>query len=310
MKKQETKEQKPISKKRKVFTIIGESFLGIFLVAVGVGGGFYLGRRAFMRTRNYSKYSVVEQDFSKKYEDYKTRGATAAYLTDTPVELVNIGLLNLRNSESFFNKTTGLVTAMGLPQDILAEYIKNPNGYFEENLSVGIISTGFRFYQSDDEQINVYSGSIKSIAEGATYQEQNVKQYETSAFIDKWGRKTLKDEIIYYIYDQTVLNSTKSKNSDGTYKLTFSLHPIYSVLKYVKQMHNTGSLEADPVFYKVNLEVTLDENLYIKNYSVDEDYQVVRYGMPVDTNGKLNVDYYYQYRDIPSLSEKVNYEIS
>ena len=310
MEKQETKVTKPISKKKKVFTIIGESFLGLVLVVIGVGGGFYLGRRAFMRTRNYNKYTVTEQDFSEKYEDYKTRGATAAYLTDTPVELVNIGLLNLKNSENFFNNTTGLVTAMGLPQDILGEFIKNTEGYFEENLSVGIVSAAFRFYQEDESQINIYPGSIKSIAEGASYHEENIKQYTTDDFVDKWGRKTLKDEIIYHINDQTTLESSKSKNGDGTYNIKLSLHPILSVLKYVKQMRNTGSLEAYPVFYSIALDFTLDENLYIKNYKVDEQYQVVRYGMPVDTHGELNVDYYYQYRAIPALNEKVNYEVN
>ena len=311
----ETKETKP-KKKIKWWKLSLQLIGAGTLVAVGVIGGKYVGRIIFQRHRDYSKYTVEKQDYSKVYETYEKTSPSMYTSKFSGTELVNIGLLNISKSNEFYAVTRGKVRVDvlgGINQDILQTFIKSGDSYYEEDLSKSSAEkAGFRFYQTGNEEVTVYEASSVSREDGdlldGDYSKSEPEVLSAEDFAENWGRETLADPIVYHINDQTVLDSTVKKEN-GLIKVGLELEPILSVLKYVRQMKSTGGLSYYPDFSRVHIDFVLDENLYIQSFTTDEDYVATskKFPLPVDSSGTLTMEYVYSHRDIPTMEEKSNF---
>ena len=321
----EPNEAKP-KKKIKWWKLSIEIIGGLALVGVGVYAGIFVGQMAFVQKRDYSKFKVEKQDYTSVYSRYQSLNPSSYYSYFKEAELINIGLLNISKSEHFYAVTRGNVLAnvngIKQEQDILQTFIKNGSNYFEEDISYGIVKTGLRFYQDSNNELTIYhTSSISKTGENesGTLYQGNYKYGEegedktilnSQEFTDIWGRETLSDSIVYYINDQTVISASKSKETNGDIKVSVELEPILSVLKYVKQMKNTGGLSQDPIFYSVKIDFVLDKDLFIKSFTTDESYQVVSkiFPVPAESHGTLTMEYFYETREIPSMEEITNFD--
>lgn len=313
--KPETKEITP--KKKLKWWKVSLQLVGVgTLIAVGVIGGKYVGRIIFQRHRDYSKYTVEKQDYSKVYETYELTSPSMYTTKFNATELVNIGLLNISKSNEFYAVTRGKVRVDvlgGINQDILQTFIKSGDSYYEEDLSKSKAEkAGFRFYQTGNDEVTVYEASAVSkngdLLDG-DYSKSKPEVLSAEDFAEKWGRETLADPIVYHINDQTVLDSTVKKEN-GLIKVELELEPILSVLKYVRQMKSTGDLSHYPDFSKVHIDFVLDENLFVQSFTTDEDYVATskKFPLPVDSSGTLTMEYVYSHRDIPTMEEKSNFD--
>lgn len=322
---EETSTAKP-KKKFKWLKLSIEAVVGLTLVGIGVYAGIFAGQMAFIQKRDYSKFKVEKQDYTSVYNRYQSMSSSNYYSAFKEAELINIGLLNISKTNNFYAVTRGNVVAnvngIKQGQDILQTFIKNGDQYFEEDISYGIVKTGLRFYQDSTNNVTIYhTGSVSKTGsnEGGTLYQGNytydVENEDKSVlkaeeFTEKWGRETLSDAIVYYINDKTVISSSKSKEKNGDIKVSVELEPILSVLKYVKQMKNTGDLSQEPIFYTVKIDFILDQNLFIKSFTTDESYQVVAnmFPVPAESQGTLTMEYFYSEREIPKMGEPTNFE--
>lgn len=282
---------------------MGASFLAI----VGLGGGYLIVQEVFKNTRDYDKYHVEKEDFTEVYNRYQEMSKDQYYSSFTPIELVNIGLLNLTYSENVYSVVKGAVNVMGTEQTIRASMVKNGDKYFEENISRSKwMKTAIRFYQ-EGNKISWYKGSSTG-TETSDYSKASLTEYTLSQFENKWGRTSLGDPTVYNVYHQCYLDGSVTDNQDGTHTVELKLDPILSVTRYVKQMMMTGGLDTAPIFHEVKLTYVLDEDLILRSFKTYEVYDVHMVIDAKNSKGSLTQNYYYDYRNIPSLSEQANYE--
>ena len=300
-----------IPKKSKKKTIILYCSIGIPLTALVIGGGVLLGQELGSKAFYQDPYANVDankliDDYSEAYARYEKTSPDSYYKKFSDVELVNIALLNLNKVDNFYSITTGSVTAAGVKQNIMATYMKNGNSYFEETItSSSIVKGANRFYESDNST-TWYKGKYISTTEG-DYTKASPKSYVSSEFEEDWGRQ-LSRACIYIINDYTCLSSTVNINSDGTRDIELDLDPSLSVVRYTKQMVNTGGLSEKPVFHSVKLTFTLDENVKLKTFKTNEVYDVHMVIDAKNSKGALVQDYVYEERSIPEINENANYE--
>lgn len=115
--------------------------------------------------------------------------------------------------------------------------------------------------------------------------------------------------MIYIISNKTVLETSSYELNGETLKLSLDLHPIYSVMKYVKQMVMTSDLGREPTFHEVHLDLQIDKNLVLQTVDIKEVYDVQSFGVTSkNTVGELHeVRYYDLNEDIPELTQKLSY---
>lgn len=292
---------------KKILKRTGFITASLLFVIAGAACGFLLGQEKFKQVRDYSKYTVEEEDFSVTYQKYKNTQPNKYYSSFTDVELVNIGLINLTKCEHFYSLSTGTVNAAGVKQTIRSATIRDGDQYFEENMaSSSFVKAANRFYQDSDESVKWYKGDYVNITTGK-YSEKSIKNYTLDEYENAWGR-TLNDPCIYNVNNQCYLDGTKTKNDDGTYTIVLNLEPILSVIRYVKQMQLTGGLSTPPIFHEVKLTFVLDENVNIVSFTTYEVYDVHKVIDAKNSKGTLTQTFYYSSREIPSIEENVNYE--
>ena len=293
-----------MKKKPKISTIVITSIVVVSAISAGLALGIYFGKAYYDTGKDYSVYQVTdyEDDNVALLEEYKSGKAISEF---EPYQLVNIGIEQLRNEYSFESITHGNVDAALVQQSIFAHDVKKGDKYFTESLSYSsIVKCGVRFYQ-DEEGITEYRGKdIKANGE-ATWLDENSERVTYEQHIDNWG-KTLDRPVIYIISSKTVLNSEVSETEDG-YKVTMSLDPVTSVLRYVKQMSSISNLKKNPDFKYVNLTFTLDKGLNLIQETVEEKYTVYVVGTN-DSTGTLTIDYLRNTgKDLPGLDENYPY---
>ena len=255
---------------------------------------------------DYSKLNITEldDDYSGVYKKFKNSTGVDDYTKIyKPDEMVNIGLLNATNLESFKTITTGTVKASIATQVVRSTYIKENEKHFYENISSGLVKVGFRFYQKD-EMVELISG--KNITESsANWVEGKSTSLTTSEYDEQWG-KDLSRRTIYIISSKTVLDtSTSEKTSDG-YTVTIDLNPDLGSARYVKQIIMTSGLDRNPIFHSIKLTYHLDSNLMIQDVNMVSNYEVYKM-IYVPSDEQLIEKYFYGDYQIPSLEEKCEY---
>ncbi len=303
------------SKKEKVETKIA-SKKGVIISSVVAGSAVGIGIAVSLLlinpnlfppvAPNYAELAINELDddntaLLRKYNKNKT---SADFTNDfKPYEIINIGLTKATELESFKTILSGDIKASIATQVANSTYIKDGDNHFYENISAGFVKVGLRFYQ-DTTGVDIYNGSDVS-ATGCTWSESNKSNLSISEYDEIWG-KDLSRRTIYIISSKTTLDtSTAEKTADG-YKVSLDLNPVLGAARYVKQMVMTSGLDREPIFSKINLTYTLDNELNILNVDMNSEYQVYTFTW-VNSYEHLVEKYYYGDYEIPSLAEDCEY---
>ena len=297
-------------------------FIYLIIVAsaatIGTGVGF-AGKKLFGPVNNIYDTSGLKIDAAqivKKIDSYTgSKEKVDAFSTG---EVLNYAMEKFRTCENCCSFTFGVANAKApivgnVPQAIRSCLIKNNDKYFEESISKSsMVSLANRMFQSGIESnVDFYSsvGSIDILDNGASseYSESSVEEYSSNAYKEKFG-KTLDEMFIYFISDDTILNSNIEKNDNG-YVINVELDPISSTANYKNQMYNISGLSGLPEFKNVNLAFTLSKELKLNKLSINENYTAKKLGIDADTNGVIDIYYYSdEYIKIPELNESVQYK--
>lgn len=294
-------------------TAIIYSIVGAILIGGGIGTGVVMYQFFGF---NGTDYSTIDQnsiemnmeELTKRYEKANVMSIKDAVNKFTIPELANIAI---HNSESYDNMSivaTGEVTAtMNVKQSIRSYQIKKDNHYFMEQIShSSFVELAWRMYGDDTNTITNKGGYV-DLEEG-DFSSPVSTTYTNEDFEQAWG-KGMNSSMIYIISNKTVLETSSYELNGETLKLSLDLHPIYSVMKYVKQMVMTSDLGREPTFHEVHLDLQIDKNLVLQTVDIKEVYDVQSFGVTSkNTVGELHeVRYYDLNEDIPELTQKLSY---
>lgn len=287
------------------------SCLIVGFLAIGGIGGYLLSKQLFKPSIDYS--SLNEDEFEDNITPLTRKlssAKTSSDLTKTfePVELVEIGINKISAHEYVTSKQYGLVKAkvsgVVVNQTVRASSIKNGNEYFLENISKSnMVAEGRRFYQSGDN-VKTYVGSNVEI-DHADWPENKSSTLSIQDHIKAWG-KDLTRPLIYIVSSKTVENGTAEVTDNG-YNVTLELNPIYSVLRYVRQMISISGV-SNPVFKSITLDVELDKELNLLKVTSTENYDVDMV-VTAATEATLTETFTYDSETkIPTTEENLTYE--
>ena len=305
------KEKKPLNKKK---AIVIYSIVGALLIGGGIGTGVVMYQFFGF---NGTDYSNISQDslemnmveLTKRYEKANVTTLKDATNKFNIPELANIAIYNSESHESMSIVAKGEVTAtMNVKQSIRSYQIKKDNHYFLEQIShSSFVELAWRIY-GDETKTTTTKGKYVDIEEGDFVSEPVTTDYTNEEFEKTWG-KQMSSSMIYIISDKTVLDTSTFIVEGGSLKLSLDLHPIFSVVRYVRQMVKTSDLGREPSFHSVHLDMEIDKDLVLKKVDIKEVYDVQSFGVTSkNTVGELHeVRYYDLNEDIPELSQKSNY---
>ena len=164
------------------------------------------------------------------------------------------------------------------------------------------------------EQANNGENSRASNLDTNDYATWNHEPYESlnlEQFEEKWGRN-LSRSSIFIISSKTVLADQCSATKVGDeIHVSLELHPITSVLRYVKQMVATSDLDAAPNFHKMHIDMVLDEDLNLLSTKTNEVYDVKSFGITAkNSKGYLQETLIYDVpEELVGLDEACDYVI-
>lgn len=228
-----------------------------------------------------------------------------------PVDLVNIACEKYRQEENCYSYGTGVGETI-VSQTIRNYQIKNGNSYFEESISnSSMVHVANRVLQEGDKstakKVDLYKGEAKS-ATTATY-PTTPKSYEPDKYKNMMG-KTLDRMFIYILSEQTVIaDKCKTEKTEDGYKVTLQLDNEFATPLYKFQMKNIAGLDGYPSFNNLTHVYTLDNELNLKKYVVDETYSATM-GLTVTVHNSIEYTCFPgEYLKIPELNETLNYTL-
>ena len=296
----------------KKLSIILSTVAGVVLIGGGIPLGLFLSDLLTFNGVDYSGLNVNANEndavaLLKRFEKDKSKSATELSQTYSGAELVMIAENNISNHEYVQTIGIGLVNAaMGVKQSIYSASIKNGDSYFLENLSKSsFVACAKRFYQEGDE-VKTYNGEIID-EKSANWQIDSLETLTKAEHDNKWG-KDLSRSSIYIVSKKTVLNESIEADENNL-KISLSLDPLTSVVRYVKQMVNVSDLAQPPVFHEVNITYTLDQQMNLLSRDINEVYDVSSFGVvSKNTSGHLLEKIYYDSSyEMPELNEHLTY---
>ena len=297
-------QKRKASKKKTIGLYCG---LGIPLIAIGIVGGVILGKNVFY-VDPYANVNMdaLNDDYSDVYKKYQKSSSSNYYEKFNNVELANIALLNLNHVDNFYSITTGSVLAAGVKQEINATYIKHYEDYYEETITASRFVRGANRFYMYGNNTDWYKGKYVNSKTG-DYSKAKVTSYTNEEFEESWGRQ-LSRACIYIINENTCLSSSITTDSNGNHVIELDLDPKTSVVRYIKQMVNTGGLSQKPVFHSVKLQFVVDEDVKLLTFHTDEVYDVHMVIDAKDSKGTITQNFTYGERAIPSIEESSIYE--
>ena len=277
------------------------------MAGMGVVTGLVLNYFLNYETRDYGAYKIeeYEEDMTALLKKYN-KTSKSNYLTALkPHELANIARYKLERHEYVKSVGLGSVKASIVTQTIESYYQKSQDTYFFENISLGFKNIFKRFYQKGD-MVDQYTGDGH-----AEWNHEPVESLNLTQFEEKWGRN-LSRSSIFIISNKTVLSDQSSASKAGNeIHVSLELHPITSVLRYVKQMVATSDLDAAPNFHKMHIDMVLDEDLNLLSSKTDELYDVKSFGITAkNSKGYLQETFIYDVpEELVGLDEACDYVI-
>lgn len=186
----------------------------------------------------------------------------------------------------------GLVDTIA-KQTVHSERRFDGNEYSVENISCGILKVANR--ASIEKGSNMVTAIIgENITNTSASWTGKKTTYKIDDFKDLTGDAP-SSLLPYIVSSKTVLNDNaeikKETLDDKTvYVYEMSLHKIYSVLKYQKQVKYQSGLSDSPVFDDIKIKIIIDDEWNLVRTEIVEHYTVV-YGIPAKCTGTLTTNY-------------------
>ena len=275
------------------------------MAGLGVGTGLILNHFFNYAGRDYEAFKIedYEENDAAIMNKYHRTSKDKYLTTFKPYELAAIARHKVEEHEYVKSVGLGSVKASIVTQTIKSYYQKSQDSYFFENISLGFKNIYLRFYQ-ENGSVHQHGGN------GNEWYTEQMETYNLEGFETKWGRN-LSRSSIFIISSKTVLPDQCSAEKMGDeIHVSLELHPITSVLRYVKQMVATSNLDAAPVFHKMHIDMVLDEDLNLLSTKTDELYDVKSFGITArNSQGYLEEKLIYDVpEDLVGLDEQCIYE--
>lgn len=291
------------------------NFINILLVVViGISSGLFLGSwYSYNMLASSADYSgldanLLTEDVSvvigrslniKKVNDdqrknwvslAKSKGITPKKISGGDNTQLAIDVIN--NASSWTAIGTGKVETI-VTQTVYSAKYYDGTTYAFESISKGIVNVAtIAVYGKDNTDVTTIVGN--NIKETSASWNGKSEKMTTEAYVDKNGGLP-SNAIPYIISSQTVINSSDVTESevDGKklYSYTIALHPLKSVVNYIKQVKQTSGLSDYPTFNDITIDVVIDENWNFVKFNIVENYRVVYSGLKPKCKGVLNIDF-------------------
>lgn len=307
------KSDKPNKKKKHIWL---KRLISVGLVLIlGIFSGSILANW-YKRTIEASKFDYTQFDITKFYDDTNAIVASATGMSNpseadmknfavlakssgktplnfTPSQNYILAEYNAINSSSFSAVGTGKVATIAT-QTIYTRKLYDGNAYTNENISIGLLTVATcSHYEKGGRVVRLVNGT-NATDTSATW-NGGEERYGTEEFVDMTG--CLPNTILpYIISSKTILDEDKvvisqtERDGKTVYEFTISLHNVYSVLNYQKQVKFTSGLADSPVFSDISVKIIIDENWNFVRTEIVEHYTVI-YGITANCEGTLNTDY-------------------
>ena len=299
-----SKSKKPIkhkkSFKQRMKTIAVLAVLGVF---TGSGLGVWYFNEVLRSNVNYNDYDISEYivtadevlqevyGISSNQENWlETIRASEEFRDFTPLDLTAsqnfiLAEYNATIAECYRVIGNGQVETIAT-QSVYSEKNYDGNKYTFESISKGLMSIATcSTTTKGSNYTDLYTGSN---IQPDSAEWGNKQTYTNQDYIALAG--STPDTIQpYIISDKTILSSTEIAydNETGYYSFTLELDPIFSVLRYARQVRQTSGLSSYPEFNSVTQTITIDGDWNLISIDVRETYKVVAFGVPASCTGTL-----------------------
>ena len=223
-------------------------------------------------------------------------------------EVVSMSLWNITQINSFEVTTVGTSTAFGgLKVNISNSRKVIGNEAMITCISAGIVSAGSQRYFKNG---NVYLRTTSNVNSDATAEFSDDAEMESiteEKYLERYGWLP-HNAFGYVIKDSTYLEDPiMVDNGNNTYKITINLNPESEAPFYYKrEIATNAAASEDPVFEKINIIMTIDEDFKIKEVKFNEGYKVKAYGL-IETPTETNLVDTYNYDNVKFVDEYYNY---
>ena len=286
--------------------------IGALVIGGGIGTGIVLNQLFTFNEVDYSGLDIASNEenvsvIMKKYRSQKSQdfASCSSFKTYEKV-LISEDLISEHDKVQVIG--VGDVTVvMGIKQSVRSASFKVGNEYLMENISSSqFVSLAKRFIQKDDT-VSIFQGDLVN-NEKANWNDTPVSSSSVSEHEEVWGKQLSKANI-YIISSKTVLDSNEEKEGDNT-RITLTLDPVRSVLRYIKQMVKVSDLDTPPVFKEVKLSYLISNDMKIVTREIYEVYDVTSFGVvSKDSKGYLKETFNYDGDfTIPTFKEDINYK--
>lgn len=297
MSKEKTKSKSFEFNKKSIIALIIVSLAGI-LTGVFVGG-YFIGAPQI----DYSKYKEV--DLRDDVSALSAKVGNNLPTKYTVVEVFETAEFRMFTHGGFCASGTGKVATIASQDIVGMKAFDGVDTYYKENISVGIKNVAERTLYKKGENATFWEADkINKKTFEVKYKEPKTRTYEDIAEV---GGVRADSFIGYIVSSKTVINKNdkpkKITLEDGSagYQFKLELHPVLSVLNYVKQMKNLSKLSSYPSFKDITLTVVVDEQYRFISIDTLEHYSVNYMGVNAGCTGTLFEKFEYKENAIPEI---------
>lgn len=174
-------------------------------------------------------------------------------------------------------------------------------------ISAGMVSNGSQRYFNDN---GIYIRNSSKVNDDATAEfsdDAEISKLTESEYMAKYGWMPHK-AFGYVINNNTYLNDpTMIENSDNTYTINIDLDPNSdAVFYYKREIATNANATEEPVFKKINIIMTINEDFRIKEIKFNETYVIKAYGL-FATETTTEITDTYNYDNVSFNEEYYNY---
>ena len=165
----------------------------------------------------------------------------------------------------------GEVLSMGVTQGIKAKQIRMYDNVLFENVSVSsFVKAANRFYLKNNTITRVKGNvSGSTVTWNGANSTLTREEYKETMGLDIY------EYMSYIISSKTVVEESAVTMVGDNYTFTITLDKVNSVINYVKNMKETGSLGDYPRFKSnITVEIVMDSNYRILTFKTNEEYEV------------------------------------
>ncbi|MBE7085215.1 MAG: hypothetical protein E7368_04080, partial [Clostridiales bacterium] len=183
---------------------------------------------------------------------------------------------SMSQADSFVSHTTGeaitKVAFANVSQKIKAHRIVNKGEVYKESLSHSSFKgVGIRTYANGNNYVVWNASKVNSI-DNVSW-EENANKIDKESYVSLFGCVP-NAYTSYILTDETIIDAKYLGEENNIYSFRYDLDPTTATPKIALEMRTMAGTKSLPLFEKVSLIVSMDENWRIVEISTDCVYQV------------------------------------